>query len=152
MNIRTREFFNKRMISHKFSSPVLAFVTILCFICNSAYRSLLDQETIFIRAPARPLFAGCFFSLLSIVSQNNSDTYSSLGIFYSFIFSLSLFLLHTLIFIFFSLLFSIFCGWNIVSVFFFLFRRCWIRLCTCNLCINKTPFNIVRSLHRFIAI
>lgn len=53
---------------------------------------------------------------------------------------------------FFSLLFSIFCGWNILSVFFFLFRRCWIRLCTCNLCINKTPFNIVRSLHRFIAI
>lgn len=89
------------MISHKFPSPVLAFVTILCFICNSAYRSLLDQETIFIRAPARPLFAGCFFSLLSIVSQNNSDTYSSLGIFYSFIFSLSLFLLRTLIFIFF---------------------------------------------------
>lgn len=93
------------MISHKFSSPVPAFVTLLCFICNSAYRSLLDQETIFIRAPARPLFAGCFFFLHSIVSQNNSDTYSSFGIFYTFIFLLSLFLLHTLSFMFFSFYF-----------------------------------------------
>lgn len=88
-----------------------------------------------------------FFSLLLIVSQNNSDTYSSFGIFYSFIFLLSLFLLHTLIFIFFSIFYFL---W--LNVFFFLFRRCWIRLCTCNLCINKTPFNTVRSLHRFIAI
>lgn len=135
------------MISHKFSSPVLAFVTLLCFICNSAYCSLLDQETIFIRAPARPLFAGCFFffSWLShriILTLIHHLEYfiPSFSCYPSFFFTLS-----------FSFFFSIFYFlW--LNVFFFLFRRCWIHLCTCNLCINKTPFNTVRSLHRFIAI